>query len=467
MNKLTRIQKISQIVNRDKDQPYGKQDILWEDRLEPMNVYKIPLEYLIYNQYNGRILSRTKSLESQGRKINPELDEDKKLIEKLLKDSNPGRNKQTLESLNKVGQEKVGIITRDGIIIDGNRRAMLLRQSGKRDYFKTVVLDVSLDEDPLAIEKLETTYQMGEDEKLGYNAIEKYLKAKGLDLRGVTHHKIADWMGETVGTIEQYLSIMKCMDDYLDYQGYNGIYTQLDEREDQFITLNKWLENFYGERGSKKAFDGYKNSDVDDLKIISFDYIRVKWEGKEFRNIADGLKTKHFFGNKTIWESFRDYHFKHIKPIKDAEGPIQYDSENLESYLNDRDNQFYLRTKNEHDRSCLEENIELHRQQVNNIKFANEPLKLVKGAIDSLEAINQKHPSFSTIDVVDKIEAINEKTTRMLSQNAPGRLLSRIIDMLKSIDIDANIEVDESLFLKVKEIEKIAYQIEKNLKDLE
>ena len=46
------------------------------------------------------------------------------------------------------------------------------------DYFKAVVLDVTLEENPLEIEKLETSFQMGEDEKLGYNPTEKYLKAK-------------------------------------------------------------------------------------------------------------------------------------------------------------------------------------------------------------------------------------------------------------------------------------------------
>ena len=54
---------------------------------------------------------------------------------------------------------------------------------------------------------------MGEDEKLGYNPIEKYLKAKGLRQRNITVEKIADWMGETKGTVEEYLAVMEIMDD--------------------------------------------------------------------------------------------------------------------------------------------------------------------------------------------------------------------------------------------------------------
>jgi hypothetical protein len=460
MNKDTRIQKIAQIIERDKATPYGKQDIPWQDRLEPMAVYKIPLEYLVYNKYNGRILSRTKSLESQGYEINAESHDGKVLIEKLLLDSNSSRNKQTLESIEKMGQEKVGIITRDGIIIDGNRRAMLLNKSGKYDYFKTVVLPVTLEENPLEIQKLETIYQMGEDEKLGYNAIEKYLKAKELMERGVSVDNIAIWMGEDKSKINEYLDVLKIMDDYLDYLGYNGVYTQLDNREDQFINLTKWLSNFYGEK-SIKAFDGYKDIDVDDLKIISYDHIRAIYEGKDFRLIAQGHKNNHFFGDEKIWQSFRDLHFKNIDPIKENELKINLKAENLEVYLNDRDSEFQKNTI-----SLLNENIDIHNRQVNNKKSADEPLKLVSGVIDALEAINQKHPAFASTDVMEKVETISKKTSEMLKNKSPDRLLSEVIRMLESINVENNRNLKDEMLSKVKEVEKIAYQMEKNIKGL-
>ena len=178
MNKETRIQKIQEIINRDKNNPFGKMEIPWEDNLKVMDVFKIPLEYLVYNKYNGRILSRTQSLEKQNYVIDVESAEGKARIERLLWKSNEQRNDSTLKSIKDYGQQKVGIITKDGIIIDGNRRAMLLNRGKKYDYFKAVVLDVTLEENPLEIEKLETTYQMGEDEKVGYNATEKYIKSK-------------------------------------------------------------------------------------------------------------------------------------------------------------------------------------------------------------------------------------------------------------------------------------------------
>lgn len=465
MNKETRIKKISEIVGRGN--PHGKQDIPWEDELKPMDVYKIPLEYLVYNKYNGRILSRTKSLESQGQEIDVETDSGKQLVEKLLMESNPGRNKQTLESIKSIGQEKVGIITKDGIIIDGNRRAMLLKKSERYDYFKTVVLPVTLEENPTEIEKLETIYQMGEDEKLGYNAIEKYLKAKGLRQRGISEDDIAKWMGETKGTVQEYLDVMETMDDYLDYLSYNGVYTQLDGREDLFIFLTKWLKGFYGEE-SAKAFDGYGNGDVDDLKLISYDYIRsVRWaqyEGKEFRIIADGLRDNHFFGDKTIWKDFRDYHFSRVQPVKDSEERINLQSENLKAYLDDRDRRFFEKTKSENGKSFLDENLDTHRQQLRNKKYAGEPMKLVNDAAGALDAIDQRHKAASAPEVLDRVAKINEKTFDILKEKAPDMVLARVVAMLKEIKFKARQEDEDQLLAHLKEIESMAYHLEKELK---
>ncbi|MDB5265933.1 MAG: hypothetical protein JWM39_646 [Parcubacteria group bacterium] len=466
MNKETRIEKIAAIVARDKEHPHGRIDIPWQDRLVAMPVYLIPLDCLIYNKYNGRILSRTKSLENQSHEINPETDEGKAELEKLLLESNPGRNKQTLESIRRIGQEKVGIITRDGIVIDGNRRSMLLRQVGK-SLFKTVVLDVTLEENPLEIERLETTYQMGEDEKLGYNPVEKYLKAKGLKLRGISESDIASWMGESEPKVKEYLEVMATMDDYLDYLGYNGIYTQLDGREDLFISLTKWMRNFSGEKvikGSAKGFDGYKNSDVDDLKQIAFDYIRARFEGKEFRIIAEGQKMNHIFGDKSIWVSFRDTHFEKIQPVKDTEGAVNLDSENLSRTLDDRDRKFLERTEDADGRSFLEENIDIHRRQLENRKYSSKPLKLVADAADALAAIDQKNKTSSSAEVLTRIEEINQKTFEMLGTKSPERLLARIVAMLKSLSIDNGIAEKDKTLERIKEIESIAYQLEKDLK---
>ena len=434
MDKQTRIQKIEEIVNREKDNPFGMQEIPWQDALQSMPVYKIPLSYLVYNKYNGRILSRTKSLEKQNHIIDVETDEGKKQIEQLLWDSKEDRNKKTEKDLDDFGQKKVGIITRDGIIIDGNRRAMLLNRLGKVDYFKAVVLPVKLDENLIEIQKLETSFQMGEDEKLGYNPIEKYLKARDLFDVLITNNnedaalsKIADWMGEQKSTIQDLLLVIKTMDEYLSEFKYDGIYTQLDGREDQFINLTKWLDTFYGAQ-SGKAFDGYQDDDVDDLKVVAFDYIRDKYEGKEFRVIAHGQKQNHFFGDLTIWKSFRDIHFEITKSIQKSE--IDYSSPNLKSHLDELDNSF---SNDVHDK--IKDNLESHYENLRNKQAGDKPEKLIRRSIESFDAIQQNHHTFGEENSQKLLEELATKTLHGLQKKSPVKILGLVRKLLEEIDV--------------------------------
>lgn len=474
MNKETRIQKISEITARE---AYGRQDILWHDNLQSMNVYEIPLEYLLYNKYNGRILSRTKTLEKQGREINPETEVGKKIIEDLLWKSKESRNDITKKDISDKGQLKIGIITKDGIVIDGNRRLMLLnRIKPKYSHFKAVVLPVALEDDPIEVEKLETTYQMGEDEKLGYNPIEKYLKAKQIykQLTAQCSHedaikKIADWMGEEQSVIKDWLEVVEIIDDYLEYLEYDGIYamadTPNDGKEDLFLYIKKWLTTF-SEKESNKGFDGYQQLDVDELKQICFDYVRAKigrsYDGKFFRQIADGQKKNHFFGDRKIWKSFSEDHFSAVEPAIEKiknEHPIDYASENIEKSLSDRDSKFRDEVVD-----ALTKNIEEHQADLGYAKAADRPLDLVKSAQKAIDSIDQNHKAFSAPEVVSQLEALIEKLMGMLEKKSPEQTLSLVADLLKKVDLNRRTADKEAIHAKIKDISRLAYQMEKEIK---
>jgi hypothetical protein len=453
MNKETRIAKINDIKTRE---PEGVEKIVWEDTLQSMKVYNIPLEYLVYNKYNGRILTRTKSLEAQGIGIDAETEVGTKLIEKLLWESKPERNKSTLEDLEKFGQKKVGIITRDGIIIDGNRRAMLLNKSKKFDYFRAIVLPVTLEQNPLEIEKLETSYQMGEDEKLGYNPIEKYLKSQNLRDKGVKVHDIAVWMSEPIAEVDKYIRTMKIMDEYLETFKYDKMYTQLDGREDLFLSVEKWTNNLYGE-GSARGFDGYTDGDVDDLKSVAFDYIRADYEGKEFRVLAEGLRENHFFGDKSIWKDFSDKHFKFIEPIKFDEEPIKLDVPDLEKSLNSRDVAFKQKAID-----FLKANVKDHQDNLGNRQYADKPDKLISRAIEAVK-VAQTNKNVGKDNVIDKVEELNNLTLEIMRKRSPVALLRQVNDLLDSIDVESITEDRESIQAELKKIQSSAYHISKGI----
>lgn len=473
MNKETRILRIAQII--DKSPPHGKQDVRWHGRLVPMNTYEIPLEYLIYNKYNGRILSRTKTLENQGKKIDPDTEHGKLLIEELLWESKVTRNEITLKDIKEKEQLKVGIITRDGIVIDGNRRLMLLNRL-KKSHFRAVVLPVALEDDPVEVEKLETTYQMGEDEKLGYNPIEKYLKAKELHKKLITNftpekaiEQIADWMGENTAQIEEWLDVVKVIDEYLEYHKYDGIYamadTHNDGKEDLFLFLRKWMKTFE-DKQSEKGFDNYSNLDVDELRQICFDYIRAKigdsYDGKLFRNIADGGKKTHFFGDKTIWQDFSKKHFEAVTPAIEkieSEHPIEHASENIEASLSHRDSAYRDLVLDK-----LIKNITDHITAVRYKKAENKPVELVVDATKAIEAINPNHKNFSTPEVLNQVEGLIQKLMGLVKKKSPEHTLSVVLELLEGIHPDPKTSDSAVLQTRLKKIQQIAYQKEKELR---
>ncbi|HDY75663.1 MAG TPA: hypothetical protein ENH49_03985, partial [Candidatus Marinimicrobia bacterium] len=146
-------------------EPYGSMEVWYKNDRHKMPVYEIDLDCLVYNRFNGRIASFVKSYEKQtGNELNPINPIDIKKIEEFLWNSNIPSNKSTEKSIAEQGQLKYGIVTKDGVIIDGNRRAMILKKVFTNDnpvYFRAVVLEETLDENPKEIMRLETTYQMG------------------------------------------------------------------------------------------------------------------------------------------------------------------------------------------------------------------------------------------------------------------------------------------------------------------
>lgn len=363
-----------------------------------MNAYRIPLEYLIYNQYNGRIGSAVKSYERQYRELNPENTEDKKIIEDFLWESQEKRNEKTEKNLVEYGQQQYGIVTSDGIIIDGNRRASLLNRIYRdRDkwakkshnvdhckYFIAVILPE--DADKKAVIKLETTFQLGADEKLDYNPIEKYLKCKDLQEEGFTENDIANMMSENPKEIKKILEIMDLMDDYLDYLDYSGIYTRLDKREGPMVDLHSYLKQYNSPNGCNKVNWEYDDSDVTDLKSVCFDYIRAKYEGKEFRTIAKPSKKDGIFCNEKVWKKFIEKHTETIDNIEEP-SPSKLFNDNPDvsrsKLLTTRDSDWSKKIK-----LSFQNNLKNSEGALENHNQANEPLELLNRSLNSLQSIN-------------------------------------------------------------------------------
>ena len=376
--------------------------ITYHGNIITLNAYAIPLEYLVYNPYNGRIGSVVKSYERQNHQLDPEDPEDKKRIEKFLWDSKPEANKNTKKRLLKEHQQKHGIVTADGIIIDGNRRASLLNnlmddetvpfnEKSHCQFFIAIILPE--DADKKEILSLETTYQMGEDAKVDYNPIEKYLKCKDLKDAGFTDDDIAGMMDCKRGEVRTMLSTLSLMDEYLDEYGYSGMYTQLDKSEDSFLKLSSALKKYRAGVPSMWAYD--PEADVADLKLIAFDYIRANFEQTLFRDIISVPSAKKpassFFAKQEVWEQFRDKHFATTDVVQEesVEEIMAKDPPDLGRALKARDQQWKHKVEEAFDDNYLQS-----MDILNNHANASKPLQQLIKACQALEVVDVDQPSF-------------------------------------------------------------------------
>lgn len=396
MNEQLRTQRLDEIRKRT---AYSAMEVVYNGTRRKMDVFEIPLDALIYNKYNGRIASMVKSYERQHRELDASNSTDKKVIEKFLWESNPGRNKATEKDLAERKQIRYGIVTRDGVIIDGNRRAFLLGRIADHDrvhpgYFLAVILDDTLDGNPKEIMRLETTYQMGEDEKLGYNAVEKYLRCKDLREQQFEIPDIAKMMSEEDDTIKKWLRIMELMDSYLDTLDYSGIYTRLDDTEGLFVDLDQYRYKYL--KGTDLATWAYDPEDVSDLQTIFFDLIRARFsgEGKKYRIAGRPSKKESFFCTEDVWKEFRDFHFEHIEPITNAERNVdqvrrENPDGNLDELLRQRDKDWEATVLPK-----IKENFGHSERRLSDFNSKNAPLELLTRAFNTLQAIDIEVEAF-------------------------------------------------------------------------
>lgn len=389
-----------------------------------VDVWRIPLDYLIYNKYNGRIGTEVLSYEKQNGELNAENDNDRALIEKFLFDSKPDRNKTTMESLLKNRQQRYGIVTSNGVIIDGNRRAMLLnRLFHSREergyqysevehckYFLAIILPDDAEEKD--IQQLETIYQMGEDDKLDYNPIEKYLKCKELKRLGFSDEDIAEFMSEKPAKIKEWLRILELMEKYLQEYGYDGIYTRLDKTEGPFVDLEGYLDSYKKKGANVRNVNWeYTDSDISDLMLVCFDYIRARYEGKEFRDIAKTGKDGSIFFHKDLWDSFLEQHRSSIPEDEETVDEMRQrcPGEDLSLLLKQRDDEWISKVKN-----AFKGNLGRFSRHLEDKRASNKPSELIERALSALKAVDINQESFtSDPQIADMITEINQITYEM------------------------------------------------------
>lgn len=191
-----------------------------------LDVYRIPLKYLYYNNENGRISTQIKRIYGN---LEPHTDEvdatyNDKIASYIMED-NASALKNTKKSIKEKSQQVYGYVLQDGRIIDGNRRFTALRQlqaeSGNSQFFEAVILPFTYDAkaDREQIKRLELAIQMGTEERLQYDpldlAVDMYQTIVVENL--MTKKDYANESNKKVKEIEDRIATVELIHDFLDF----------------------------------------------------------------------------------------------------------------------------------------------------------------------------------------------------------------------------------------------------------
>lgn len=154
--------------------------IVIDGKPEMYPVYSIKLEFLRYNVQNDRIaswISRYKAEHGEGAFNELDVAACNDIIEGFIVDSNKDAIEKAQRSIALRSQERPGVVLADGLIVDGNRRFTCLRRLAAKNpsfgWFEAVILPESLGNDSKKIKMLELSIQHGEEEKVGYDPVDR------------------------------------------------------------------------------------------------------------------------------------------------------------------------------------------------------------------------------------------------------------------------------------------------------
>lgn len=364
----------------------GVKKLSIQGQIKTFTVYRIPIEYLIYNKKNGRIATYVSQFIDEGKEFPKDnVVEFNNIIEKYIERSNPDALKKTKANIKIMSQTEPAVVTADGVILDGNRRFTALRQLSKEgagaefNYLEAVILenDTYTEKD---IKRLELNLQHAIESKVDYNPIDRLVDIYRDLIKDGGIFRVEEYATETqmtVNKVNEEIAVAKLMLEYLDYIGQsNKFYIAREQKIDGPI------REIYKILNSKKIDINQK----DVIKEILFLSI-LSLNGDVTRRLR---KLKPLFEDKSFSSSL----------IEEIEG---------KQLLDDANDFFESETTKKDVRDTgvlnLEENI---REQVCKIVENNvEVQKLSESKNKPIDILNQVNKLINEVDL-DSVNRMNE-----------------------------------------------------------
>ena len=366
------------------------------------DVYKIPVDILVYNPNNGRMFIEAKRFENEENISLEKLKDDdpKKYndeVENLIWSTNEERNLSTKRDIEKYGQIEPGVVLDDGIVIDGNRRFTCIRRLHREypnnelySYFLASIVHVDGKKiTRKLLKEYELRVQFGSDEKVGYNVINKNMSIYDLVEKsgdeGFDYKTIAELLGNgtTPGDVSKIWKTCKLVDEFLAYINQSGEY-QIAEDMKVYWPLEP-LASYLTSDGKNLT-----PLEIEQRKHLFFDYLLTLDVSLITQNLRDGLIKKVFKDNEETKKLIDD----HKNTIGDKIKDIITESKNI-TLFNDSIKELKESEEAQEDKENYEKAVskQISKNQI------DIPLKECKSALKSLENVNVK-PLISAANVI-------------------------------------------------------------------
>lgn len=207
-------------------EPVSSKKLTIQGMTKIFDVYRIPIEHLIYNKKNGRIATYVSQFIDEGNEF-PIGDNEafNKIIEDYIEKSNPDALKKTKANIKIMSQTEPAVVLANGVVLDGNRRFTSLRQLSREgagaefSYLEAVILENGnyTEKD---IKRLELNLQHAVESKVEYNPIDRLVDIyRDLIEEGGTFspEEYARETQMTLNKVKEEIAIANLMVEYLDY----------------------------------------------------------------------------------------------------------------------------------------------------------------------------------------------------------------------------------------------------------
>ena len=385
-------------------------------------VYRVSLELLYYNDQNDRIATWITQYNNDPTK--PTLTElsgeaYNRVIQQFIIDSNPAAIEKTKNNIALVNQREPGVVLADGRIIDGNRRFTCLRLLQETDpafsWFETVILTESAKDNQKQIKMLELAIQHGEEQRVGYNAIDLAIGAYHdiVETKLLTLQEYVSSTNEQQNDVKRRLETAQLIIEFLEFMNVPKQYHIA--REMQVYSVFFELVPLLKRCETDEARQTLKNSVFSNVMMSSFDDQR-----KYIRSV------------KSMMDSglFSSY----IKRQQRIFGELQERKESFE-IKNEQDLKAFVR-QNEEIKEDLQISLDRSLTLSKKAQTRNMPSQLVGKSISTLMDIDTR--------IIDKLsDSEREKL---------GNQLRKLSDTVSLITGEVNAEEDDQAVQKPSEV---------------